>query len=422
MPKKPTKEVLFGIQKQQLNKLSANEYKALKELCFLSKNMYNVALYNIRQYYFEEKKRLTYNSNYHLCKDNENYGLMNSNSAQQIMKVADRDFESFFALIKKAKKGEYQYKQINMPRYKKKDGYFNLIFSEFNAKGEVFTVPMSTSFRRLNGKVKIRIPSNLQSKKIKEVRILPINNARFFEIQWIYEIQESQEKYDKNNVLAIDLGVDNLCTCVSNGGKAFIVDGKRLKSINHFANKKNARLQSIKDKQLIKKNTKSQNKLWEDRNNKVNDYLNKSAKTIIDFCIENNIGKIVIGYNPTIQKNINLGKSNNQNFVNIPVGNLKDKLGYLTKRNNIELLEQEESYTSKADFLANDEVPKYKAGDNSKYKFSGERITRGQYKSVMNVILNADINGALNIMKKANINNINLINNEYLNPTRIKIK
>lgn len=421
MPKKPTKEVLFGIQKQQLKHLSSNEYKALRELCFLTKNMYNVALYNVRQYYFTEKKFLGYNSNYHLCKENENYALLNSNSAQQIMKVVDRNFKSFFSLIKMAKKGEYQYKDIKLPKYLKKDSFFNLIFGEFNTSKDVFSVPMSPAFKRLYGKVEINIPKNLKGKTIKEVRILPKNNARFFEVQWIYEIQEFKGNLDKNNTLAIDLGVSNLCTCTTNNGRAFIVDGKKLKSINQWTNKENSRLQAIKDKQKIKGMTKKQFKLWSKRNNRVNDYLNKTVKYIIDYCLNNNIGTIVVGYNPTIQRNVNLGKSNNQNFVNIPIGNIREKLTYQCQRYNMNLIEQEESYTSKADFLANNSIPIYNAFDKKIYSFSGSRISRGQYKSVKGIILNADINGSLNIMRKANIKNIDLICKEYLNPVRIKI-
>lgn len=420
MAKQPTTNVLFGVQKQQLKHLSKAEYKALKELCFLSKNMYNVALYSIRQYYFAEKKFLNYAKNYHLCKDNENFSMLNSNSAQQIMKVVDRNFRSFFALINLAHKGQYQYKDIKIPKYLPKNSYFNLIFGEFNCAKEKFTVPMSPAFKRLYGKVEFNIPKNLQNRKIKEVRILPKNNARFFEVQYIYELEESQIKLNEQNVLAIDLGVDNLATCVTNEGKSFIIDGKKLKSINQWANKENSRLQSIKDKQKIKGTTKRQRKLWSKRNNKVNDYLNKTVKTIIDYCISNNIGTMVVGYNPTIQKNVNIGKSNNQNFVNIPIGNIREKLTYQCERNNIRLIEQEESYTSKADFLTNDIIPKYKVGDKTNYSFSGKRISRGQYKSATGVILNADVNGALNIMRKANVVPVLSIK-EIMQPQRIKI-
>lgn len=421
MTKKKTEKILFGIQKQQLKHLTKTEYLALKELCFLSKNMYNVALYNVRQYYFAEKKFLGYNSNYHACNENENYAMLNCNSAQQTMKVVDRNFKSFFALIKKAKKGEYQNKSINIPHYLPKDGFFNLIFSEFNVSKNMFLVPMSLIFKKLYGKVEINIPSNLKGKTIKEIRILPKDDARFFEIQWVYEIPEFKGNLNKNNTLAIDLGVDNLCTCTTNNGKAFIVDGKKLKSINQWANKENSRLQGIKDKQKIKGTTNCQKKLWSKRSNKVNDYLNKSVKIIINYCLKNDIGTIVIGYNINIQKDINLGKKNNQNFVNIPIGGLKKALIYQSERYDINLIEQEESYTSKSDFLVDDDIPVYNTVDNISYTFSGKRISRGQYKSATGIILNADINGSLNIMRKANIQNMNLINKEYLNPMRIKI-
>ena len=419
MAKQPTTNVLFGVQTQQLKHLSKSEYLALKELCFLSKNMYNVALYSVRQYYFAEKKYLNYAKNYHACKDNENFALLNSNSAQQIMKVVDRNFKSFFALIELAKKGRYQYQDIKMPKYLPKDGYFNLIFGEFNCNKEKFTVPMNPAFRRLYGKVEFNLPKNLQGKKIKEVRIVPKNNARFFEVQYIYELEQSQINLNQNNVLAIDLGVDNFCSCVTNKGKSFIIDGKRLKAINQWANKENSRLQSIKDKQKITITTKVQRKLWTKRKNRVNDYLNKSVKTIIDYCVTNDIGTIVVGYNPTIQKNINIGKHNNQNFVNIPMGQIREKLQYKCERYNIKFIEQEESYTSKADFLANDEIPLFKVGDKTKYNFSGKRISRGQYKSSTGIILNADINGALNILRKSGIVELDI--KEIEQPQRIRI-
>ena len=421
MAKGKTKTVLFGIQKQQLKHLSKDEYKALRELVFLSKNMYNVALYNVRQYFFTERKYLSYESNYKLCKENENYALMNSNSAQQIMKVVDRSFKSFFALIKLAQKGDYQYNQIKMPKYLEKDSFFNLIFAEFKINDNMISVPMSPTFKRLYGKVNIKVPSNLKDKTIKEIRIIPKSNARFFEIQYIYLIEESKEVPNKQNSLAIDLGIDNLATCVTNNGEAFIVDGKRLKSLNAYANKENSRLQSIKDKQKIKKTTKNQTLLWDNRNQKVNDYLNKSVRIIINYCITNDIGTLIVGYNPTIQKKCNLGKKNNQNFVNIPIGQLRDKLSYLCVRHNIEFVEQEESYTSKADFLAHDNIPKYDAFDNKKYTFSGKRIKRGAYKSSTGVKINADINGALNIMRKSRANEISLTSKEYLSPKRLYV-
>ncbi|MBU3161080.1 transposase [Clostridium frigoris] len=412
---------MYGVQKQQLKDLSAKEYKALKQLCFLSKNMYNVALYSIRQHYFTGKKFLNYFKNYHVCKTNENYELLNSNSAQQIMKVVDASFKSFFALLKLAKAGKYKYSDIRIPGYLPKDGLFEIIFCEFNVATDKFSVPMSTAFKSLYGKVEITIPPNLKTKSIKKIIILPRNGSRFFEIQWIYEIEEFKGSLNKKNTLAIDLGVDNLCTCTTNCGKAFIIDGKKLKSINQGSNKRNCKLQSIKDKQNIIRTTKSQGNLWNKRGNKVNDYLAKTARLIIDYCITNDIGSLVVGSNKNIQKGVKLGRVNNQNFVNMPIGQLRAKLKYLSKRYKIVFIEQEESYTSKADFLATDSMPVYDVLIKRNYIFSGNRTSRGQYKSSMGIILNADINGSLNIMRKAKIKNICLIYNEYMNPKRIKI-
>lgn len=253
--KQKVKDTLWGVQTQHLKHLSKHDYETLLILSRMSKNIFNVALYNVRQHFFDEKKYLCYEENYHLCKLNDNYKLLNANSAQQIIKVVDRSFKSFFELLKMAKSGAYQYSQINIPHYLKKDSCFSLIFSEFNIKNGIFTVPMSVAFKRERGKVEINVPSNLNDKKIKEVRIIPKNNARFFEVQYVYEIEEVQSNTDKNNILAVDLGVDNLATCVTNSGKSFILDGKRLKSINQWYNKENARLQGIKDKQKIKGTT-----------------------------------------------------------------------------------------------------------------------------------------------------------------------
>ncbi len=407
---------MYGTQKQQLKHLTKEEYLLLKELCHLSKNMYNVALYNVRQHFFNDKTYLNYNANYHISKLNENYQLLNANSAQQIIKLVDRSFKSFFALLNKQ---GYDKDKVKIPKYIK-DDYFTLIFAEFNLSKGVFTVPMSSYFKKTYGNIKIKVPPNLKGKRVKEVRIIPKHNARFFEIQWVYEVELSEEALNKQNVLAIDLGINNLCTCTTNNGEAFIIDGKKLKSINRYANKENARLQSIKDKQKITKTTKKQQKLWNKRNNSVSDYINKTAKYIKDYCISNNIGVIVIGYNKDMQGNSNLGKTNNQNFVNIPFGRLVSRLEEHGIISNIDIIIQEESYTSQADFLMEDAIPVYGKVED-KPKFSGKRKTRGLYKSGIGTLINADVNGSLNIMRKAHICKINLVCKEYLSPKRIII-
>ncbi len=155
-------------------------------------------------------------------------------------------------------------------------------------------------------------------------------------------------------------------TAVTSNGKSFIIDGRRLKSINQWFNKKSSRLQSIKDKQHFgRKPTNRQKSIARDRNNKVNDYMNKTARKVIDYCINNDIGTLVVDHNETFQCNGHIGKQNNQNFVNIPYGKLRNKLEYLCELNGIVFVKQEESYTSKASFWDKDIIPTYNA-DNPK--------------------------------------------------------
>ena len=201
--------------------------------------------------------------------------------------------------------------------------------------------------------------------------------------------------------MSIDLGVDNLAACFDTDGHQFLIDGKRLKSINQWYNKRNAQLQSAKDKQGIKSFTNKQARLYQWRNNCVRDYLNKTARTMINHCLKHNIGKLIVGYNPGIKHLINIGRSNNQNFVQIPFWQLRQKLIALCSRYGIEYLEQEESYSSKASFYDQDEIPVYNADNPSSPKFSGKRIKRGLYQTKDKHLVSADINGSANILVKS---------------------
>ena len=411
--------------KQQVKHLTKEEYNILRELCRIAKNLTNQAIYNVRQHYFQEKQFLKYESNYHEMKNCENYKLLNSNMAQQTLKDVDVMFKSFFALIKLAKQGKYNYKHIRLPNYLSKNGYSCLIIAQFIIKDDnVLTVPYSNTFKKkYKTKIQIKIPKVLENKKIKEIRIIPKFNARFFEIQYIYEIQEGDIQLNTNNALAIDLGVNNLCTCVTNTGKSFIIDGKKLKSINQFFNKQNTRLQSIKDKQNIKQQTKQQYLISNKRKNRVDDYINKTCRYIINYCLANNIGTLVIGYNQSFQNKTNLGKKNNQIFTQLPFGKIREKLEYLCKRYNINYILQEESYTSKASFFDNDELPTYNADNPQTYEFSGKRIKRGLYQTKNNYLFNADCNGALNILRKSKAVDLIVLGcrGELDTPKRIRI-
>ena len=412
--------------------MPAREYQALRLLCRLSKNLYNEALYSVRQFYFAEKKYLNYVANYHVCKESKNYKSLGTDIAQQTLKIVDRAFKSFFALILKAKAGSYQFNQIRLPHYLDKEGVFSLIFpaSCVTIKDGCFYLPMSKAFKAEQGRIKFKVPPHLEPESIKEIRIIPRHKAQFFELEFVYDKEPTKIDLDAEKFLGIDLGLDNLATCVTSDGSAFIVDGKKLKSYNRLWNKINAKLQSkykpISRKalrsrsganplqrsdvespiivgQLVKIFTRQQYLNLRKRNRRVNHAMSVAAKRIVNFCIEHRIGNIVVGYNVDWKREINIGKQNNQNFVQIPHGKLRKKLKYLCELYGIRYIEQEESYTSKASFFDNDALPIYDTANEQKCKFSGRRITRGQYKSATGIVLNADVNGALNILRKCSL-------------------
>ena len=409
--------------KQQVKHLSKKEFRNLKYLSHIAKNLTNEAIYNIRQYYFKNKKYLSYNENYKILKNSENYKKLNSNMAQQILKEVDGSFKSFFGLLKLVKNGQYDNKKIKLPKYLAKDGFTTLVIGFVRLKDDMLIIPYSNSFRKTHKEIAIKLPPVLKGKKIKEIRIIPKQHSRYFEIQYIYEVEEVQRELNENNVLGIDLGIDNLCTCVTNNGASFIIDGRKLKSINQYYNKINAKLQSIKDKQRIERTTLRQKRIARKRNNRIEDYLSKAARIVINYCLNNDIGKLVLGYNEDFQRKSNIGSINNQNFVNIPYGKLRDKLIYLCKLYGIEFKLQEESYTSKASFFDGDEIPIYDKENLQEYIFSGKRIKRGLYQTSVGKLINADCNGALNILRKSKVVDLSVLYNrgELNIPKRIRV-
>lgn len=407
----------YGVIKQRANHIKYKDYKVLKELAFASKNLYNKATYIKRQDFFRIKairksinrsnlpkdrklallkrsdlKLINYKKLYHIMKNEPEYKVLNANMSQQILKLVDENFNSFFALLKIKKNKSYKSK-VNLPNYLNKNGCFSLIIAEFSLKNKLFTIPMRNGYVNKR-KITFNVPSILIDKKVKQIRIIPKQNARFFEIHYVYERKISNDIYNKNNALAVDLGINNLMTCVANKGNSFIVDGKHLKSVNQYTNKKSARLNSILDKQKIK-SSKKLDRLWEKRNNIVKDYILKSCRHVVEYCKSNDIGNIVLGFNEDMTRSVNLGKSNNQKITNLPMGKIKEALTYMCKFENIELHIQEESYTSKASFWDKDPI--------EKYNYSGTRIKRGLYKTSTGTLINADINGALNILKKSKV-------------------
>ena len=384
-------------QKNRL-KLSSKKLEIVKQLSYYSARLYNVGLYSVKQYYFNNNAYLNYAKNYHECKANENYKLLLSDTSQQILRIVDRNFKSFFALLKLKTQGKYTEK-VRIPHYKKQDELMNITIQGRSArirKGYVI-IGLSKAFKVKHNppfnELKFKLPKNITVDKLQEVRILPVFNGLEFDIEFVYKKEFEPISVDKNNYLSIDMGLDNFATCFnSNDGSSFIIDGRYIKSINRHYNKQKAYYQSILDRQNIKVSKKMLN-LSHKRYNKINNYFNLAVKYITDYAISKNIGSIVIGDFSDIKQNINTGKKNNQNFVNIPYGIFKRKLQSKCEQLGIDYHLQEESYTSKCSYLDNEPVKKHDT-------YKGKRVKRGLFRTSQGYLINADVNGSANILVK----------------------
>ena len=357
----------------------------LDDLCFKAKNLYNKALYLVRQYYFETKGYLDYFKVNRIMIDSKDvdYYALPTRVSNEILRLLDRNFKSFFSLIKKKKKSEYD-KSIRIPKYLDKQGR---TIATFN-KGAVSKKYLKKGLIKLSS-LSIEIPTKVTESNIVEVRILPRNNHYVVEV--VYEVEQKESKIDNKRYVSVDLGLNNLATIGSNVVKPFIINGRPLKSINQYWNKERARLQSLLEGD--KKTSKRIERIANKRNNKVKDYLHKSSRLLVNFLVSNDISTLVVGYNEEWKQNINIGKKNNQSFVNIPFYTFIKQLEYKCKLEGINIILTEESYTSKCSFLDNESIEKHET-------YLGKRVKRGLFKSAKNRIINADLNGSLNILKK----------------------
>ncbi len=359
----------------------------ISKLCHLSKNLYNEADYIIRRTFFEIGKWVRYNEIAGVLKNSENYKALPSQTAQQTIRILDRDWKSFFKAIKNWKKNQDKFLgRPKPPGYKKKNGAFLLIFTNQQCKirnGEI----------RFPKKVGLRIRTRLDDKTdLREIRIVPRGVGYILEI--VYKKIIKTLRLAKNRIVGIDLGFRNIVTIVNNiGEKPIVVKGGVVKSINQYYNKEKAILESVYDKQGIKTGTRLK-KLTEKRNRKIYDTFHKLSRRIVKWCIQHNIGTIVIGHNTNWKQNSNLGKRNNQNFAQIPFDKLLKQLKYKAEEVGIKVIEQNEKHTSKCSFLDNETI-------EHQNNYAGKRISRGLFRSAKGIIINADVNGAYNIIRKA---------------------
>ena len=413
-------------------RLSQRQYHIIDTLAYHSKNLYNVALYNTREHYFEycenalvfqtvrpdiaanvticigsflpytRKKDFPYKdvSNYVLSRQNENYPLLHSDVAQQTIRSIEEAYTSYFALMRMYHCGELS-SQPRPPRYLDKNGRYKLAFpaSHITMRNGYVTLGMSRMFKkqhRLTGKeLTFKIPPHIQPNQIREVTLVPHHHGKVYTIEFAYTVPLQPTHLNPDHYLAIDLGVTNFATIVDTAtGTASIIDGMYLKSINRWYNKENARLQSIKDKQgLTEEFTHRQSRLLIRRNNKIDEAMNRFVAYLIRFACDHEIGTIIVPRWDGIKQEINHGARNNQNFVQIPYAKFRRKLQSKCELFGIHFDDShDERYTSQVDALAGDPIQKPWYG-------RCRRISRGLYQSSSGIVINADVNGALNHLR-----------------------
>lgn len=375
------------------------EYNELDNLCFLSKNLYNTALYKIRQHYFNTGKYLNkFQLINELTKEKQvDYIALPRKVSQQVIYQVDQSMTSFFKLLKLKNKGEYSNK-VSLPYYKEKDGRNLLVFTNQAISKKQLETNKIIKFGK-------NIKTTIYTKRefIQQVRVVPHGND-YIVVEVLYNKPEPLLKQDNQRYMSIDLGINNLCTLGTNCTDIkdnIIINGKPVKSINQYYNKQVAKYKSIQDTKCKTAYTKKLQNLKIQRENKLNDYLHKTSRYIVNHLVSNNINTLIIGYNKEWKQETNIGKVNNQKFIQIPYLKLINQLQYKCRLEGINVIIQEESYTSKSSFIDNDFIPTFKSSTELNYKFSGQRVIRGIYRSSSGRLINADLNGSLNILKKA---------------------
>ncbi len=391
-------------------------YKKLKEMSRASKDLYNQALWEVKEHNKATRKILSYPELDKLMKIKKNlegsinYRRLPAKVAQQILKLLEQNIKAFFQSLKEYKENKGKYKAApQFPQFLSKDGYFLLVFTNQQASIK------NNGMIKLTKEINVSIPEKdfqkykkyfIQSNEKKtiplfaQVRIVPKLNGEFFHIEIVYDKSELNAEVNINRVASIDLGVNNLATLVDSemGNEnrvPLIINGKAVKSINQYYNKQRAVIQKQLALTYNTYTSKELVKITDIRNQKIEDFLHKASRFIVRYCLSNKIGHLVIGYNPEWKQAVNLSKRNNQNFVQIPFLRLIRLISYKAQLVGIQVTIKEESYTSKCSSLDLETISKHED-----HAYAGKRIKRGLFVSALRILINSDVNGALNILRK----------------------
>ena len=381
-------------------KESNSLYRWILEECSRSKNLFNKALYIYRQAFTEKHENISdyvsivnnkkFISSYNLItkmrelKDEDYFAMTKNHSASQVIIQVDKTMKSWFSALKSYKKDPSKFRgRPRIPSYKKRDELNCLIYTYLDAKLQ------KDGTINISKKIKLPIHTNLSS--FQQIRLVP--KTGYVQVEIVYNKEVTDSSLDKTRAIGIDLGLNNLMAITSNiGNISNLVNGRPLKSINQYYNKRKAHLTSLLEKGKLK-SSKRLRRLEMKRMMKIKDYIHKTSRRVVELMEQNNIGTCFIGHNKDWKQEVEMGKRNNQNFVSIPYSLLINMLRYKIEEKGGQLIELNESYTSKCSFLDNEEICKHET-------YKGKRVKRGLFLSGSNKALNADINGSLNILKR----------------------
>lgn len=370
---------------QHVIKRTDARYQAIDQAAFASKNLYNATNYVIRQAFIHKGVYLCYEEMHARMKSHDAYKALPRKVSQQVLRLLHKNWVSFFAAIKAWKADPSQFLgRPKLPKYKDKQQGRNILIYTLQALSK----PALARGRVLPSGLSIVIETKQQN--VDQVRIIP--RQGYYVVEVIYEQTETQADVDPSLYAGVDIGINNLATLTSNkaGFLPRIVNGRPVKSINQFYNKRKADLQSIlKDTRFTARMERITNK----RTRRIDHYLHTASRRIIDLLVSEGIGTLVIGKNPNWKQEVNIGKRNNQQFVCIPHARFINMLTYKAKLVGIAVMVTEESYTSKCSFLDNEPIGKHEV-------YAGKRVKRGLFRASTGQHINADVNGSYNIVRK----------------------
>lgn len=370
-------------------------YSLLQSFCHKAKNLYNHANYIVRNTFVTSNKWIRYAELDKLLRADEDYPdykeMPTAQTAQQLLRLLDSNWKAFFSSIKdwKAHKDKYNGRP-RLPKYLKKDRYQVLTLTNQNCKLKDGVLHFPRVFEGFTIKPQFVNKANFVS--FQQVRLIPHKDRIVVEL--IYNISVDESKGNNNRFIGIDIGVNNLATICNNVGlPAFAINGRPLKSINQHYNKLISRYQEICKRMNARDYSNRMNKLTEKRNARIDSYLHKASRMIVNYCEQNQINTIVIGKNPEWKQNSKLSKRINQSFVQIPFTRFINMIQYKAEELGIAVILTEESYTSGTSFIDNEDPIK------ENYN-KARRIKRGLFISNEDIAINADLNGAYQILKK----------------------